>query len=175
VNVKLMVAIVLLLLLVPVGVMFCIFPWLSQQAFKSVDEIDATQVETLGVQLLNHPEGREDVRPIQMAREDFDRLLEPLRHAEKVEVQPAAPFAGEYKVRFKDGRRGTIRLRWAREAVDLSPPFAAVVGSTAEQFGITPRWRYVVYMQVGSEKYRAKCDALALFELAKECEARGKR
>jgi hypothetical protein len=175
VNVKLMVAIVLLLLLVPVGVMFCIFPWLSQQAFKSVDEIDAAQVESLSVQLLNHPSGKDDIGPIRMAPEDFARLFEPLRQAEKLEVQPAAAFNGEYKVRFKDGRRGTIRLRWQRETVDVAPAFAAVVGTTAEQFGNTPRWRYTIYMQIGTEKYRAKGDVLALFELARECEVRGEK
>jgi len=175
VNVKLIVAIVLLLLLVPLGVIFLIFPWLSQPAFRSVDEIDSAQVESLRVQLLNHPTSKEDVGPINMAPRDFARLFEPLRNAEKVDIQPAAPFAGEYKVRFKDGSRGTIRLRWVREAFDYSTPIAALVGTAGEEMGNPPQWRYAVYMQVGNEKYRAKVDMLTLYELAKECESRGKR
>jgi hypothetical protein len=132
-------------------------------------------VETLGVQLLNHPGGQDDVRPVNMAPPDFDRLLEPLRHAEKIEVQPPAAFSGEYKVRFKDGRRGTIRLRWAREAYDYSTPIAALAGIAGVQHSHPPLWRYTVYMQAGSEKYRAMVDALTLFNLAKECEPRGTR
>jgi hypothetical protein len=174
-NVKLIAAIVLLLLFVPVGFIFCVFPWLSQPAFLSVDEIDPAKVESLGVQLLNHPGGAEDVRPISMNPQDFDKLLEPLRNAERIDVQPPAAFNGEYKVRFQDGRRGTIRLRWARDAYDYATPIAAVVGSAGEQFGNPPRWRYTVYMQVGNEKYRAKVDALTLFAVARECEPRGKR
>jgi len=173
VNVKLIAAIVLLLLLVPVVFIAFIFPWLSQPAFRSVDEIDPAQIESLSVQLLNHPAGLEDVRPTKMNPQDFAKLLEPLRNAERIDVQPPAAFNGEYKVRFQDGRRGTIRLRWARDAFDYSTPIAAVVGSAGEQFGNPPRWRYTVYMQVGSEKYRAKVDALSLFQLAKECEPRG--
>jgi hypothetical protein len=178
---KWLIALALLALLVPVGLLFCVFPWLSQPAFTTVDEIEAVQLDTLRVQLLNHPNAKEDVGPIDMAKEDSGRLLAPLRKAEKIEALPACTFLGEYKVRYADGRRGTIRLSWKRESANLSEAFAAVAGNAAERLGPTPNYSYRVYMKISTglwqqpSYWKTNTNALQLFELGEECKARGKK
>ena len=143
-----------LTLLVPVVMVFVIFPWLAEQAFQSVEEIDPTQVEVLRVQLLNNPQGKEDIGPTEMAAADFPALLAALSGAEKVSEIPASTWLGEYRVRFKDGRRGTIRLYWQRRNPSR-------IDSPA-----------IVWMKVGSNKYRAG-EVLELFKVAGECAPRG--
>ena len=144
-----------LTLLVPVLMVFVIFPWLGEQAFGSVEEIDPAQVAVLRVQLLNHPKGFEDVGPVEMNTADFPKLLAAISGAEKVDSLPAATWLGEFRVRFKDDRRGTIRLYWQKQN-------ASVPNSPA-----------IIWMKVGGNYYRGG-DVLELFELARECATRGK-
>jgi hypothetical protein len=143
-----------LTLLVPVLMVFVIFPWLGEQAFGSVEEIDPAQVAVLRVHLLNHPQGKDDLGPTEMHPDDFPKLLAAISGAEKVEKIPAATWLGEYRVRFKDDRRGTIRLYWQKQN-------ASVPNSPA-----------IVWMKIGGNYYRGG-DVLTLFELARDCAMRG--
>lgn len=143
-----------LTLLVPVLMVFVIFPWLAEQAFQSVEEIDPQQVDVLRVQLLNHPQGKADVGPVEMHPDDFPKLLKAIGGAEKVNEIPAAAMLGEYRVRFKDDRRGTIRLYWQK----LNPR--------------DPESPAMFWMKIGTSKYKGG-DALELFKVAEECAPRG--
>ncbi len=155
VSVKWLIGLTALTLLVPVLMVFVVFPWLSEQAFESVEEINPADVEVLRVQLLNHPQGKEDVGPVEMNPDDFPKLLAAIGGAEKVNDIPAAPWLGEYRVRFKDNRKGTIRLYWQK----LNPS--------------QPQSPAIFWMRIGSTKYRGG-DALELFKVAAECAPRGK-
>ena len=146
-----------LTLLVPTFIILMVlgcFPWLGEQAFGSVEEIDPAQVAVLRVQLLNHPQGKEDVGPTEMHPDDFPKLLAAIARAEKVDKIPAATWLGEYRVRFNDDRRGTIRLYWQKQNASI------------------PNSPAIVWMKVGSNYYRGG-DVLALFDLARECATRG--
>lgn len=154
VNTKWLIGLSALTLLVPVFMLFVVFPWLEEPAFQSVDEINPADVEVLRVQLLNHPQGKDDVGPVDMNSDDFPVLLAALSRAEKVDKIPSSPLLGEYRVRLKDSRRGTIRLYWQKENPNL--PDSAVI-----------------WMKIGSNKYRAG-NVLELYKLAGECAPRGK-
>ncbi len=143
-----------LTLLVPVLMVFVIFPWLAEQAFQSVEEIDPEQVDVLRVQLLNHPEGKEDVGPVEMHRDDFAKLLKTIAGAEKVNEIPPATWMGEYRVRFKDDRRGTIRLYWQKQNPNV------------------PESPATIWMKIGTGKYKAG-EALSVYKVAEECAPRG--
>lgn len=132
-----------------------VFPWLSQQAFHSVEEINPDEVEVLRVHLLNHPQEKPDIGPVEMASDDFPKMLKAISGAEPVDNIPAATWLGEYRVRLKDGRRGTIRLYWQRQ----NPNIATSVP--------------VIWMKIGSNKYRGG-EVLELFSVAEECQRRGK-
>jgi len=142
------------IIVAPLVSIFVIFPWLSQQAFHSADELKVEEIEELRVQLLNHPAGKQDIGPIRMDPADFDKLLQPLRNAQPIESIPASAMLGEYRVRYKDGRRGTIRLRFqpANRAIDAAP----------------------VWMTIGTQKYQIG-NLGTLWPLAEECAARGKK
>ena len=68
VSAKWLIGLSALTLLVPVLMIFVIFPWLAEQAFQSVEEIDPAEVEVLRVQLLNHLQDQPDVGPVNMSR-----------------------------------------------------------------------------------------------------------
>lgn len=154
VSAKWLIGLSALTLLVPVLMIFVIFPWLAEQAFQSVEEINPDDVEVLRVQLLNHPQDQPDVGPVNMNPDDFPKLFKAISGAEKVNEIPAATWLGEYRVRFKDGRRGTIRLYWQRQNPSNS--------------GSVP----VIWMKIGSGKYRGG-EVLDLFKIATECAPRG--
>ena len=154
VSAKWLIGLSALTLLVPVLMIFVIFPWLEEQAFQSVEEIDPAEVEVLRVQLLNHPQDQPDVGPVNMNPDDFPKLFKAIAGAEKVIEIPAATWLGEYRVRFKDGRRGTIRLYWQRQNPSNSNSVP------------------VIWMKIGSQKYRGG-EVLELFKIAAECAPRG--
>ena len=110
---------------VPTVMLLVIFPWLSQPAFTTVDEIDVTHVESIRIQFLNPPHQKDDIGPVYLASEDIDAILAPLRRAEAVSAYPPSAHMGEYRVRFKDGRRGTIRLTWLMETRGMEDTLAS--------------------------------------------------
>lgn len=154
VNTKWLIGLSMLTLLVPVFMLFVVFPWLEEPAFQSVDEINPADVEVLRVQLFNHPQGKDDVGPVEMSSDDFPILLAALSRAEKVDKIPPKTLFGEYRVRFKDSRRGTIRLYWQK----ANPNQADSA---------------VIWIVIGRNKYRAG-GVLELYKLAGECATRGK-
>ena len=154
VSAKWLIGLSALTLLVPVLMIFVIFPWLSEQAFQSVEEINPVEIEVLRVQLLNHPQDQPDVGPVNMNPDDFPKLFKAIAGAEKVNDIPAATWLGEYRVRFKDGRRGTIQLYWQRQNPNNSSSVP------------------VIWMKIGSAKYRGG-EVLDLFKVAAECAPRG--
>lgn len=136
-----------------------IFLLVNRTSFDSVDELDAKQLESVRVQLLNLPRGAQnrpdtdaavrpdedtrrhadpDVGPANLTREDFGPMLQPLRNAERLDPAdwPAAVFTGEIRVRYTDGRGGTVRLyRYPEKVSDPNSP-------------------EVVYFKVNSNLYR---------------------
>ena len=157
VSAKWLIIAICLTLLVPAFIILMVlgfFPWLGEQAFGSAEEIDPSQVAVLRVQLLNHPKGLDDVGPTEMHPDDFPKLLAAISGAEKVDKLPAATWLGEYRVRFKDDRRGTIRLYWQKQNASI------------------PNSPAIVWMKIGGNYYRGG-DVLALFEVARDCAARG--
>lgn len=179
VNVAVLLILAAVFVSVPLLAFLAILMWLNQTSFASVDEIDPGELATMQVQLLNLPRGPQnrpdppegetlpadentraysdpDIGPVELTRPDFAVMLQPLRDAEPIESNewPASPFLGEIKVRFKDGRPGTIRLYWASERPGDSNSPARV------------------YMKIGSNKYRA-CSLKELRTFAEACAGRG--
>jgi hypothetical protein len=164
---------------VPLLAFAALYLWLNQTSFASVDEVKPAELESVQLQLLNLPRGPQnrpdpapgerladeentvaqadqDIGPVKLSRPDFEVILQPLLNAQPLEASqwPACPFLGEIKVRFKDGRPGTIRLYWAPERPgDADSPAR-------------------VYMKVGSNRYRA-CPLKELRTFAQACADRG--
>ena len=163
--------VILGMIAVPTVMLVFVFPWLSQSAFQSVDEIDVAQVDTIRIQFLNHPNRKADVDPVYLANEDFDTVLEPLRRAESVTVIPPSAHLGEYRIRFKDGRRGTIRLTWLQENRGQENALASLTGAAAMENGFVPP-KYTVYFKIDSKMYKAG-HAMELFNLGYRLAERG--
>ncbi len=155
VSAKWLIGLSALTLLVPIFMIFVVFPWLAEQAFQSVEEIDPAQVDVMRIQLLNHPRGREDVGPVEMHPDDFAKLLKAIGGAEKVDAIPAATWLGEFRVRYKDDRKGTIRLYWQKQNPSV------------------PNSPAMFWLKIGTSKYKGG-DVLELFKIAEECAPRGK-
>lgn len=113
-------------LLVPVGLIFLVFPYLLDEPFTSVDDLDPAKVRSLRVHLLNRTEldGGADVGPFHAAAADFAGLLAPVRAVPEVPDFPNArgPWLGEFRVLTTDGRRGRIRFYWVRDPHHPSDP-----------------------------------------------------
>ena len=92
-----------------------------------------------------------------LIRPDFDAVLAPLRNAETVteaDEWPAAAYLGEIRLRYADGRRGTIYLKQALDNPrDVSSPMR-------------------VFMVIGKNRYRA-CTLKELRTVARPCAERG--
>lgn len=176
VNVKLILLLAGLSVGSVVGVAFLFLTWVSTPLGLTVDQIDPAEVGELRVQLLNLPDRHEDIGPVFVLAEDIDTLLAPLRNAEELPDKPGLPFLGEYQVRFTDGRRLTIRLRWERKSpTDTRPALAAAVGTGLAGRGtwIPPAEESVVWMVIEGRIFRA--GKLAdLIRVADECAARAK-
>jgi hypothetical protein len=111
--------IVLGFLVVPVALIFLVFPFLFDEPFATVDELAPENIASLRVTLVNRSEldGGEDVGPYLAANADFAGLLAPFKSIPEVEQFPNArgPWLGEFRVLTKDGRRGRIRFYWVRD------------------------------------------------------------
>jgi hypothetical protein len=120
---------------VPLLVAAAMILWLQRTSFASVDELKAEELETVQIQMRNlvrGPQNRpeppilpavkpdentsshhdDDIPQTDLFKGDFDAILAPLREAELIEHNqwPACAMLGEIRVRYKDGRPGTIRL-----------------------------------------------------------------
>ena len=169
---------VLALLALPVTLALVVFPMLSGLPFESVDQLDPAEVESLSVRLLNRTEldGGDDVWPYFAAPQDYAALLDPLRRLPEVADFPDArgPWLGEYRVRTKDGRKGTIRLYWVRSPEDerALPGFEALYGGAAYRAATAalhlPAAR--LRFQIGSHKFEgyAVADVIRAAEAGKE-------
>lgn len=151
-----------LVLMIPIFVGFVIFPLFQQQAFESLDELQADSIQSIEVRILVRPEiapmlaNRGDIGPFRADPVDFAELLEPLRAAEDVVTFPDAqgPILGEYRILLNDNRRGTIRLYWDRDP--SAPPDSSA------------RLRF----KIGSKKYEGG-SAEAVVRVAAAAEERG--
>lgn len=164
---------------IPLLVFAAFFLWMEQSAFASVDELKPAELESVRVQMLNLVRGPQnrpdppvspevsadentrnqrdpDIDPTNLIRPDFDVIFQPLLNAEKIDHDkwPSAAFLGEIRVRYKDGRFGTIRLYQAPDnpRVEDSP--------------------MRVYMKIGPSWYRA-CSVKELRTYAQSCAERG--
>jgi hypothetical protein len=179
VNVAVLLIVAAIFISVPLLVFAAFMLWMEQSAFAAVDEVKASELEGVRVQLLNLPRGPQnrpdvvagqdtsglentavqfdqDIGPVDLTRPDFDLILAPLLNATQIDPNawPAVPLLGEIRVRYKDGRRGTIYLYWAydRPGDDTSPAR--------------------VYMKVGSNRFRA-CSLKDLRTVAEAAASRG--
>lgn len=178
INVAVLLVVAAAFITVPLLVFLAFMLWMDQSAFGTVDDVKTSELEGVRVQLLNLPRGRQnrpdtikedgppadntptqfdaDIGPVDLTRPDFDLILAPLRNATPLEPKdwPASPLLGEIRVRYKDGRRGTIYLYWAydRPGDDTSPAR--------------------VYMKVGGNRYRA-CSLKDLRTVAEAAASRG--
>lgn len=111
--------IVLGFLVVPLALIFLVFPFLFDEPFATVDELAPENIASIRVTLVNRSEldGGDDVGPYLAAEADFVVLLAPLKSVPEVERFPNArgPWLGEYRVMTKEGRRGRIRFYWVRD------------------------------------------------------------
>ncbi len=117
---------VLAFLLVPVVLAVGLFPYLLDEPFSSVDDLDPAKIRSLRVYLLNRGEldGGEDIGPYYAAESDFPSLLKPLREVPEVQEFPNArgPWLGEYRILTQDGRRGRIRFYYVRPGGNREAP-----------------------------------------------------
>ena len=97
-----------------------------------------------------------DIPPTKLMRPDFDSFLGVLRGADPIEPMPASAYLGKIEIRYKDGRRGTIYLRWA--VLDKSQKDAPAV----------------VLMKINSSKYKAGT-LKELRTAAEACAGRGEK
>jgi len=179
INVAVLLILAAVFITVPLLVFLAFMMWLEQTAFASVDELKPAELESVRVQMLNLVRGPQnrpdpplspdyppdentpnqrdpDIDPTNLIRPDFDVIFQPLLNAEKIEHDkwPSAAFLGEIRVRYKDGRLGTIRLYQAPDnpRVEDSP--------------------LRVYMRIGSSWYKA-CSLKELRTYAQACAERG--
>jgi hypothetical protein len=181
---KINLAVLLIVAAVFITTPVCIFAlgylWLTQSSFNSVNEIKADEVDEIKIQMLNLRRGPQnrpdpiadenlkpeentpyftdpDIDPTLLVRPDFDAFLGSLRGAEKVERKdvPAVAFLGEVKIRYKDGRRGTIYLK---QSDDRPGPHATAM----------------VWMNINSNWYRAGT-LKELRTVAQACADRGQK
>ncbi len=179
INVAVLLILAAVFVTVPLLVFAALFLWLEQSSFASVDEIKPAELDGVRLQMLNLVRGPQnrpdpaadenlsadentpaqhdpDIGPVNLIRPDFDVILQPLRKAEPADPKawPATSFLGEIRVRYKDGRRGTIYLRQA-----LDNPR-------------NPDSPMRVYMVIGPNKYKA-CSLRELRTFAQACGERG--
>lgn len=176
VNVKLLLLLVVVSIGSVVGLAYLFLSWVSTPLNLTADSIDPAEVGELRVQLLNLPDKRDDIGPVVVKPEDVDKLLAPLRKAEELADKPGMPFLGEYQIRFADGRRLTIRLRFEpKPPRDTRPVLAAAVGCGLAGRGewVPPTEESVVWMVIEGRIYRAGKLA-ELIRIADECAARAK-
>lgn len=164
---------------VPLLIFAAFFLWLERTSFASVDELKPAELESVQLRLINlvrGPQNRPDPGPDEnlppdentpaqhdpdidqtnLIRPDFEVIFQPLLNAEPIEHSqwPASMLLGEIRVRYKDGRPGTIRLYSAPDdpRVENSP--------------------LRVYMKVASNWYRA-CSLKEFRTFAQACAERG--
>jgi len=179
VNVAVLLILAAIFVTVPLLVFAALYMWLNQTSFASVDELNATELDVIELEMRNlvrGPQNRpepspderlaadentpnqhdDDIRPVKLIRTDFDVILQPLRNADPIETSamPATYYLGELRIRYKDGRRGTIYLRQA-----LDNPR-------------NPDSPMRVYMVIGPNKYKA-CTLRELRTFARACGDRG--
>ncbi len=105
-------------MLVPLALIFVVFPRLTDQPFDRIDELAPDNIATLRVQILNRQQvdNGKDLGPYTAAPADYPALLGVLIQVPEVEEFTGArgPWLGEYRIVTKAGRKGTVRLYWYR-------------------------------------------------------------
>lgn len=145
-------------MLVPLFLIFAVFPLLTVQTFDRVEELTPDNIATLQVQIRNR-QGVDDGKDLDLytaAPADYPLLLGVLKQVPEVPDFTGArgPWLGEYRVVTKTGRKGTVRLYWFR------PPGR----EDAE-----PRLRF----QIGPHKFEGGA-AAAVIDAATAAAARGR-
>lgn len=176
VNTRLLLTLAILSIAGVVGTAYVFLSWVSTPLGFTVEQLDPSELAEVRVQLLNRPDGKEDIGPVAMRSEDFAKLLAPLKNATLTPDRPGMPWLGEYQIRFKDDRRLTIRLRWEKQpATDTRTAFASAVGTglggVAEW--VPPTEESVVWFVMEGRIYKAGKLA-ELLRVAEDCAARVK-
>ena len=128
-----------LILLIPVGLFFVVFPLLMEQPFDSVDEVKPENIRSLRVKILNRSkfDGGDDLGPYIADPADYAVLLKPLETVPTIADFPDArgPWLGEYRIVTNDGRRGTIMFYYQSRTPEMVPQLRFQIGSIKFQGG----------------------------------------
>ncbi len=109
-----------LILLFPIIVIPFLVSTFREPVFQSVDDIAVDQIESIELFILNRPDGGPDIGGTRgmfaVPKEDFERILEPLRGARTVESESARGiWLGRMVVTFTDERSQTIMLHRSKK------------------------------------------------------------
>lgn len=117
----------MLILLFPAIVIPYLVGQFREPAFRSIEEIDVAQVESIELFILNRPDGGVDIGGTRklhaVAPENFDKTLEVLRHATPVAAASGRGiWLGRVVVTLKNGRTQTVMLHRPTHEYDATKP-----------------------------------------------------
>lgn len=133
------------LTLVPAG--------LFAPAFKTIDEVDVAQVETLSVLAINRPDGGPDITAggkelLPIPAEFHQEVLAPLRGAPRVS-KPRGIYLGQMQIYFRDGRKLIVYLHRTSENT-----LQFTIGS--QQYEVTPLEKFLKPMSEIEAKIKSR-------------------
>jgi hypothetical protein len=131
--------IVLVLLFVGTGYVgvFVVKSFVSNPAFDSVDQLDASQITAMKVFVLNRPDGGPDLgypKGMTIASPDYEKVLAPLRNARPVHTDRGV-WLGRLTVTLADGRSQSILLYRAQPDPKVPPVLRFKIGSFQYEAG----------------------------------------
>jgi len=131
------------IMLVPLALLFLVFPLLSEQSFDSAEQLKPEAISSLRVQILNRSkiDGGDDIGPFLADPADFAALLAPLTTVPSVENYPDAvgPWFGDYRIVTNDGRRGTIKFYYHMRTPESIPALRFKIGQVQYEGGRAQR------------------------------------
>jgi hypothetical protein len=113
-----------LILLVPAIGIPIMLNIIREPAFQSLDEVQAENVKSMEIFILQRPDGGDDIGGtrgmFQVPPEHFQTVLQGLRNAQPMEASlPRGIWLGRMIVKFQDGRRQTVMFH--RPRTDSGP------------------------------------------------------
>jgi len=128
-----------LILLVPVALLFLVFPLLMEQPFDSVEQLKTENIRSLRVQILNRSQidGGDDLGPFLADPADYAMLLAPLSAVPTIADYPDArgPWIGDYRILTNNGRRGTIKFYFHKLTPTAVPALRFQIGQIKYEGG----------------------------------------
>ena len=96
------------------GLIFLLVTQLSKPTVRSVNEIDAANIQSWKILVINRPDGGPDISGggkafFPIPTPDYEAVLAPLRNAKLIQTDRGI-YLGEIRLLFKDGKKLTIML-----------------------------------------------------------------